>query len=165
MAGPGPQPDRVYKADYSGVPVFEQVFSNGNIVMRRQKDDWINATHILKVADLDKPARTRVLEKEIQSGTHEKIQGGYGRFQGEASNCPHTGREYGRLLSTKQAHGSRFTKVVRLQANSALSTSLVLSSTSFPAPQARPKSRRLAEAPARTSPAIRSPRQLQVSAY
>ena len=82
MAQPGgPQPRQVYKGDYSGVPVFEQVVGE-NIVMRRQKDDWINATHILKVADLDKPARTRVLEKEIQIGTHEKIQGGYGRFQG-----------------------------------------------------------------------------------
>ena len=73
--------DLVYRGDYSGVPVYEQVLGD-NIVMRRQKDDWINATHVLKVADLDKPARTRVLEKEIQTGTHEKIQGGYGRFQG-----------------------------------------------------------------------------------
>ena len=66
------------------MPVYEQVVGE-NIVMRRQKDDWINATHVLKVADLDKPARTRVLEKEIQTSTHEKIQGGYGRFQGRHS--------------------------------------------------------------------------------
>ena len=79
----GPQPHQVYKGDYSGVPVFELVVGD-NIVMRRQKDDWINSTHVLKVADLDKPARTRVLEKEIQTGTHEKIQGGYGRFQGSS---------------------------------------------------------------------------------
>jgi transcription factor MBP1 len=50
--------------------------------MRRRADDWINATHILKVADLDKPARTRVLEKEVQLDIHEKVQGGYGKYQG-----------------------------------------------------------------------------------
>lgn len=51
-------------------------------VMRRRSDDWINATHILKVAGLDKPARTRVLEREVQKGVHEKVQGGYGKYQG-----------------------------------------------------------------------------------
>ena len=51
--------------------------------MRRRVDDWINATHILKVADFDKPARTRVLEREVQKNVHEKVQGGYGKYQGE----------------------------------------------------------------------------------
>lgn len=55
--------------------------------MRRRSDDWINATHILKVADFDKPARTRILEREVQKGTHEKVQGGYGKYQGRAGNC------------------------------------------------------------------------------
>jgi len=50
--------------------------------MRRRGDDWINATHILKVAGFDKPARTRILEREVQKGTHEKVQGGYGKYQG-----------------------------------------------------------------------------------
>lgn len=50
--------------------------------MRRQKDGWVNATHILKVANFDKPQRTRILEKEVQKGIHEKIQGGYGKYQG-----------------------------------------------------------------------------------
>lgn len=50
--------------------------------MRRRADDWINATHILKVADYDKPARTRILEREVQKGVHEKVQGGYGKYQG-----------------------------------------------------------------------------------
>ena len=54
----------------------------GNHVMRRRADDWINATHILKVADYDKPARTRILEREVQKGVHEKVQGGYGKYQG-----------------------------------------------------------------------------------
>jgi len=63
------------------VPVFE--FKCKNIsCMRRRADDWINATHILKVADFDKPQRTRVLEREVQRGVHQKIQGGYGKFQG-----------------------------------------------------------------------------------
>ncbi|KAL8827080.1 MAG: hypothetical protein Q9170_007157, partial [Blastenia crenularia] len=54
----------------------------GNHVMRRRQDNWINATHILKVADYDKPARTRILEREVQKGVHEKVQGGYGKYQG-----------------------------------------------------------------------------------
>ena len=52
-------------------------------VMRRRADGWINATHILKVVGLDKPQRTRVLERDVQKGTHEKVQGGYGKYQGE----------------------------------------------------------------------------------
>lgn len=55
----------------------------GNHVMRRRHDHYINATHILKVADYDKPARTRILEREVQKGVHEKIQGGYGKYQGK----------------------------------------------------------------------------------
>lgn len=61
--------------------------------MRRRSDDWINATHILKVAGFDKPARTRILEREVQKGVHEKVQGGYGKYQGKtripniASHC------------------------------------------------------------------------------
>ena len=51
--------------------------------MRRRSDDWINATHILKAAGFDKPARTRILEREVQKGVHEKVQGGYGKYQGK----------------------------------------------------------------------------------
>ena len=54
--------------------------------MRRRQDDWINATHILKVADYDKPQRTRILEREVQKGIHEKVQGGYGKYQGQEVN-------------------------------------------------------------------------------
>lgn len=68
-------------ADRLQVPVYE-CNVNGNHVMRRRADDWINATHILKVADYDKPARTRILEREVQKGVHEKVQGGYGKYQG-----------------------------------------------------------------------------------
>ena len=63
------------------MPVYE-LNVRGNHVMRRRKDNYINATHILKVAELDKPARTRVLEKEVQLDIHEKVQGGYGKYQG-----------------------------------------------------------------------------------
>ena len=62
--------------------MFEFVV-DGNQVMRRRVDNYINATHILKVADYDKPARTRILEREVQKGVHEKVQGGYGKYQGE----------------------------------------------------------------------------------
>lgn len=42
---------------------------------------------ILKVAGFDKPQRTRVLEREVQKGTHEKVQGGYGKYQGKSDLC------------------------------------------------------------------------------
>ncbi|KAF7504447.1 hypothetical protein GJ744_002184 [Endocarpon pusillum] len=71
----------LYSATYSNVPVYELLIS-GDHVMRRRSDDWINATHILKLAGYDKPARTRILEREVQKGVHEKIQGGYGKYQG-----------------------------------------------------------------------------------
>ncbi|KAK1080018.1 Transcription factor mbp1 [Friedmanniomyces endolithicus] len=81
----------VYSATYSNVPVYEFNLPP-NHVMRRRSDDWINATHILKVADYDKPARTRILEREVQKGVHEKVQGGYGKYQGTWIPLP-DGRE------------------------------------------------------------------------
>lgn len=54
----------------------------GVAVMRRKSDGWLNATQILKVAGFDKPQRTRVLERDVQKGEHEKVQGGYGKYQG-----------------------------------------------------------------------------------
>lgn len=63
------------------MPVYEY-FVRNVAVMRRKVDSWVNATHILKVANFDKPQRTRILEKEVQKGTHEKVQGGYGKYQG-----------------------------------------------------------------------------------
>ncbi|KAF3057977.1 Cell division cycle-related protein res2/pct1 [Daldinia childiae] len=74
----------IYSATYSGVPVYEFQFGGDNKehVMRRRQDDWVNATHILKAAGFDKPARTRILEREVQKDVHEKIQGGYGKYQG-----------------------------------------------------------------------------------
>ncbi|KAK7206931.1 ankyrin repeat-containing domain protein, partial [Myxozyma melibiosi] len=63
------------------VPVYEFICRNV-AVMRRRSDAWMNATQILKVANFDKPQRTRILEREVQKGVHEKIQGGYGKYQG-----------------------------------------------------------------------------------
>ncbi|KAJ5161286.1 hypothetical protein N7492_006678 [Penicillium capsulatum] len=73
--------ESIYSATYSSVPVFEFKI-DGDSVMRRRSDDWVNATHILKAAGFDKPARTRILEREVQKGVHEKVQGGYGKYQG-----------------------------------------------------------------------------------
>lgn len=50
--------------------------------MRRRLDSWLNATQILNVAGIEKGKRTKVLEKEILAGEHEKVQGGYGKYQG-----------------------------------------------------------------------------------
>ncbi|KAG0162810.1 hypothetical protein DFQ28_000739 [Apophysomyces sp. BC1034] len=72
---------QIFKATYSGVPVYEML-CKGIAVMRRRSDSYLNATQILKVADFDKPQRTRILEREVQTGEHEKVQGGYGKYQG-----------------------------------------------------------------------------------
>lgn len=72
---------QIYKATYSGIPVYEMTCNNV-AVMRRRLDSYLNATQILKVAEFDKPQRTRILEKEVQIGQHEKVQGGYGKYQG-----------------------------------------------------------------------------------
>lgn len=55
---------------------------NAVACMKRRKDGWLNATQILKVAGVDKGKRTKVLEKEILTGHYEKVQGGYGKYQG-----------------------------------------------------------------------------------
>ena len=88
------------QATYSGIPVYEMYVGvsaenishsrsgnasrivKGVAVMRRRSDSWLNATQILKVAGFDKPQRTRILEREVQKGEHEKVQGGYGKYQG-----------------------------------------------------------------------------------
>ena len=68
--------------------------------MRRRSDSWLNATQILKVAGVDKGKRTKVLEKEILSGEHEKVQGGYGRYQGTWINYKR-GREFCRAYGVE----------------------------------------------------------------
>lgn len=84
--------DFTVKAVYSGVQVYEMEV-NGVAVMRRRTDSWLNATQILKVAGVDKGKRTKVLEKEILIGDHEKVQGGYGKYQGTWINY-RRGREF-----------------------------------------------------------------------
>ncbi|KAG0669117.1 hypothetical protein C6P45_004058 [Maudiozyma exigua] len=77
-------------ATYSDTDVFE-CYVKGfevNIVMRRMRDDWVNITQIFKVAKFSKAQRTKVLEKESMTMPHEKIQGGYGRFQGTWAPLP-----------------------------------------------------------------------------
>ncbi|KAG9327379.1 hypothetical protein KVV02_005955 [Mortierella alpina] len=71
----------IYTAVYSGVPVYE-VMCRGIAVMRRKDDSYLNATQLLKVAGIDKGKRTKILEREVLPGEHEKVQGGYGKYQG-----------------------------------------------------------------------------------
>ncbi|CAN8105717.1 unnamed protein product [Discula destructiva] len=86
MAATSSVADGIFSATYNGNPVWEFQFTGPEAkrehVMRRQSDNWVNATHILKAAGFDKPARTRILERDVQKGNHEKVQGGYGKFQG-----------------------------------------------------------------------------------
>ncbi|KAJ3095130.1 transcriptional regulator swi6 [Physocladia obscura] len=72
---------QVYTAKYSDIPVYEMAV-RGVKVMRRISDDWLNATHILKVVGYLKPRRTKILDLEVMQGVHEKVQGGYGGYQG-----------------------------------------------------------------------------------
>ncbi|KAJ1909928.1 Transcription factor mbp1, partial [Tieghemiomyces parasiticus] len=74
-------PANLYRATYAGVHVF-QYHVGAEKVMRRQADGFVNATQILKLAGYDKPKRTRILERTIHPGPHEKVQGGYGLYQG-----------------------------------------------------------------------------------
>ncbi|KAJ6112208.1 hypothetical protein N7523_008269 [Penicillium sp. IBT 18751x] len=89
--------ENIYSATYSSVPVYEFKI-DGDSVMRRRGDDWVNATHILKAAGFDKPARTRILEREVQKGVHEKVQGGYGKYQGTWIPLPE-----GRMLAERNS--------------------------------------------------------------
>ncbi|KAI1318178.1 transcriptional regulator swi6 [Mortierella claussenii] len=73
--------NNIYTAVYSGVPVYE-VMCRGIAVMRRKQDSYLNATQILKVAGIEKGKRTKILERDVLNGVHEKIQGGYGKYQG-----------------------------------------------------------------------------------
>ena len=82
-------------AAYSNVPVFEMM-CRGISVMRRRVDSFFNATQILKVAGVDKARartlspsadapqvrRTKIIDRDIVNGVHEKVQGGYGKYQG-----------------------------------------------------------------------------------
>ncbi|KAI8821775.1 uncharacterized protein EV422DRAFT_431168 [Fimicolochytrium jonesii] len=77
LAGEG----EIYSAVYSGIGVYEMM-ANGVAVMRRKSDGYLNATQILKVAGVDKGRRTKILDKEVMTGEHEKVQGGYGKYQG-----------------------------------------------------------------------------------
>ena len=73
--------------------------------MRRKSDSWMNATQILKVADFDKPQRTRILEREVQKGVHEKVQGGYGKYQGPSPPARHSFKVFD--SADQQGHGFR----------------------------------------------------------
>lgn len=85
---------------YSGVKVYEMEV-NGVACMRRRADGWLNATQILKVAGIEKGKRTKVLEKEILTGDHEKVQGGYGKYQGTWINYDR-GREFCRQYGVEE---------------------------------------------------------------
>lgn len=100
----------------------------GVAVMRRRSDSWLNATQILKVAGFDKPQRTRVLEREIQKGEHEKVQGGYGKYQGklDISVPSHL------TSSLSQAHGYRSSVASSSRGNTIAKPPFVLSLNSNP---------------------------------
>ena len=96
----------------------------GVAVMRRRSDSWLNATQILKVAGFDKPQRTRVLEREIQKGEHEKVQGGYGKYQGEFALLHLSSLNLDIIIP--QAHGYRSNEVSPSRGNTIAKQPFVL---------------------------------------
>jgi hypothetical protein len=71
----------IYSVSYGGILVYEIVI-RGRPVMRRMKDNYVNATHMLTAAGLSKCKRTKILDNEFAPGEYEKVQGGFGRYQG-----------------------------------------------------------------------------------
>ncbi|KAI9184257.1 transcriptional regulator swi6 [Blastocladiella emersonii ATCC 22665] len=79
--GTGDVHSEIHSAVYSGVPVWEMI-TRSVAVMRRKSDSYLNATQLLKVAGIEKARRTKILERDVAKGVHEKVQGGYGKYQG-----------------------------------------------------------------------------------
>ena len=73
--------DQIYLAKYPGVDVHELIHPTGSI-MKRKKDNWVNAAHILKAANLSKVRRIKILEREILGKIHEEGRGGFWTSQG-----------------------------------------------------------------------------------
>ena len=79
-----PRQPIIEKATYADTEVYE-CYVRGqetHVVMRRVRDDWVNITQVFKIGNFSKNQRTKILEKESSLVQHEKVQGGYGRFQG-----------------------------------------------------------------------------------
>ena len=79
--------------------------------MRRRSDSYMNATQLLKVAGVEKAKRTRIIERDLvaSGGTYQKIQGGYGRYQGTwyVTHCDVCSQRVDRMFA-----GSRFSALV-----------------------------------------------------
>lgn len=103
------------------MPVYECVV-NDVAVMRRKADGWLNATQILKVVGLDKPQRTRVLERDVQKSTHEKVQGGYGKYQGERVSAAFKDARFDARIH--QERGSHSSRPSSLRSHTTFTTSL-----------------------------------------
>lgn len=52
------------------------------LAMKRRKDAWMNASQILAIAGLSKEERLNKLATETWTLRHEKVQGGYAKYQG-----------------------------------------------------------------------------------
>lgn len=76
----GTSVEGIWHASYSGIDVLEMEVG-GVTMMRRMHDGALNATQILKLAGVDKSRRLKILEKDL-GGVYEKVQGGYGKYQG-----------------------------------------------------------------------------------
>lgn len=71
----------IYRVNYTNTPVFELLVDNV-AVMRRKNDSYMNATQILKAAGMEKTKRAKILDREVLIGDHQKVQGGFGKYQG-----------------------------------------------------------------------------------
>ncbi|KAJ3310906.1 transcriptional regulator swi6 [Blyttiomyces sp. JEL0837] len=57
---------------------------NHQLLMQRKADSYVNATHILKLAKVEKGKRAAILSNlKVKLGDNcDSIQGGYGKYQG-----------------------------------------------------------------------------------
>jgi regulatory protein SWI6 len=61
---------------------YDDIEVNGIVVLRRRKDNWLNANQILKVAGLGKKTRESILQRERVVGEHEMVLRGATKYRG-----------------------------------------------------------------------------------
>ena len=76
-----PKIGEVYKSTRDQIPVYRLRLENG-VVMRRCSDDWINATHILRVAGFSPTESTGILKKENRKRPHDIVAEGHFEYHG-----------------------------------------------------------------------------------
>jgi hypothetical protein len=75
------KPTAVTTATYASVPVFEQTIRSV-LLMKRKRDDKVNAAPILHLAELPKKKRAAVMKKLAMLPSAERVTVGFYKYQG-----------------------------------------------------------------------------------